>query len=116
MSSQFPEFRERDEARLKAKLDAEARLYYAWTEGFEEGRAQGRVEGRELGRKEARELAFEQNKAQGFAVGELTGLIRFLEQLLGMTPTASDELEKLGLERLGERLEELKQIYHERQK
>ena len=87
MISRTPDTRELYEARLKAKLDEEARLDYA--------RAEGRTEGR--------------------TEGEQIGQIRLLEQLLETPPTASEELAKLSSERLATRLADLQELFRERE-
>lgn len=94
------------EARLKAKLDEEARLDYARTEGHSEGRVAGHIEGRIEGRIEG--------LAEGRAEGEQIGQIRLLEQLLEMPPTASEKLATLGAEPLAARLADLQRAYFER--
>ena len=87
MIAQTPATRELYEARLKAKLDEEARLDYARTEG----RTEGRVE------------------------GELMGQVRLLEQLLGMVPTSSEELAERSMEQLTTQVADLMRIFRERQ-
>ena len=86
MITRTPEIREQYEARLKAKLDEEARLEYARSEGEQIGQQRG----------------------------ELIGQIRLLERILHTTPTASEELAKLSLEQLASRLAELERIFYER--
>ncbi|MFO0869843.1 MAG: hypothetical protein U0935_12995 [Pirellulales bacterium] len=89
MITHTPATRELYEARPKAKLDEEARLEYARTEGRAEGRAEGLVEGEQIGQ------------------------IRLLEQLLGMVPTASEELAKSSTDQLAARLAELQRVLAE---
>ena len=86
MITRTPEIREQYEARLKAKLDEEARLEFARSEGEQIGQQRG----------------------------ELIGQIRLLERILDTTPTASEELAKLSLEQLASRLAELERIFYER--
>jgi predicted transposase/invertase (TIGR01784 family) len=94
MITRTPAARELYEARLKAKLDEEARLDYARTEGEQIGQ----VRGEQIGQ----------------VRGEQIGQIRLLEQLLGMSPTASEELAKLSLEQLVAQLADLQRILRER--
>ena len=86
MISRTPDTRELYEARLKAKLDEEARLDHARTEG----------------------------EQMGLARGEQIGQIRLLEQLLGMAPTTSEELARLSFEQLAAQLADLQRILRER--
>ena len=102
MITRTPEIREQYEARLKAKLDEEARLEFARSEGEQIGQQRGEVIGQQRG-----ELIGQQR-------GELIGQIRLLERILDTTPTASEELAKLSLEQLASRLAELERIFHER--
>ncbi len=88
MITRTPDTRELYEARLKAKLDEEARLDYARTEGRLEGRAEG----------------------------EQIGQIRLLEDLLKLPPTSSEELAKLSLEQLVARLGELQRVLREQKR
>jgi hypothetical protein len=90
MISRTPDTRELYEARLKAKLDEEARLDHARTEG--------RTEGERI----------------GLTRGEQIGQIRLLEQLLGMAPTTSEELARLSFEQLAAQLADLQCILRER--
>ena len=98
MISRTPDTRELYEARLKAKLDEEARLDHARTEGRTEGERIGLTRGEQI----------------GLARGEQIGQIRLLEQLLGMAPTTSEELAKLSFEQLAAQLADLQRILRER--
>ena len=98
MITRTPDTRELYEARLKAKLDEEARLDYARTEGRAEGEQIGQQRGEQIGQQR----------------GEQIGQIRLLEQLLGMSPTGSEELSNWSSEQLATRLADLQRVLHER--
>ena len=92
MITRPPATRELYEARLKAKLDEEARLEYA--------RAEGEQIGQQIGQQR----------------GEQLGQIRLLEQILGMPSTASEELAQWSLDQLVARLADLQRRFREQNK
>lgn len=96
MITRTPETRELYEARLKAKLDEEARLDYA------------RAEGEQIGQQRGEQI--------GLQRGERIGQIRILEELLTTSPTSSEELARLSLEQLDTRLTELQRSLREQKK
>jgi predicted transposase YdaD len=75
MISQSPEQQQLYDSRLKFQLDEAARLEQARDEGEAKGRVEGRVE------------------------GVLIGRVMALQELLGMTPSTSDELSTINLRR-----------------
>jgi len=110
MITRTPEIREQYEARLKAKLDEEARLEYARSEGEQIGQQRGELIGQQRGEL----IGQHRGELIGQHRGEPIGQIRLLERILDTTPTASEELAKLSLEQLASRLAELERIFHER--
>ncbi|MFM9115078.1 MAG: hypothetical protein ACKOU6_02830, partial [Planctomycetota bacterium] len=109
MITHTPETRELYEARLKAQLDEEARLYDARTEGLTQGLMQGRNEGRAEGLTQGLTLGLTQGLTQGRVEGKLIGKIQVLEGLLGVTHTDPSLLESWNEAQLEAKCKELEQ-------
>lgn len=106
MIAKDPEKRWQYELRLKAERDARAKLQQAIADGLEMGLEQGVAQGLEKGLKEG--------LAEGLAEGELIGRVKLLQSLIGDNPATSDELLKLGKEKLTELESELQQRFRGR--
>jgi predicted transposase/invertase (TIGR01784 family) len=98
MITHTPATRELYEARLKAKLDEEARLYDARTEGLSQGISQGISQGR----------------LEGLSQGKWIGRIQTLEGLLGLTLTDPRVLESWSETELATKAQELEQHFRTR--
>lgn len=95
MISKSPEQQMHYDARLKFQLDEAARLEFARDEGIREGEAKGRDEG------------FREGEAKGVQRGVILGRIVLLQELLGLSQPASDELSSYDEGRLSEIADQL---------
>ena len=104
MISQTPDQRWLYNARLKAQLDAAARIELASGEARKEGHQEGHQEGLQVGLQVGRQ--------EGLQRGELIGRIKLCREFLVAPPLTREELEELGLldlSQLNEQVESLQQ-------